>query len=147
MYFCNGLARLKISWFIIICAHSPCDFTSESQRVCSGLGVCLPMSVHRDMHQGLQHIRVPTDKDTAEQSELCFVARPAVPLSPRCEQCWRQIPFRLSCLPNDFCFTALLDCVHQDGSLLKCQGTLNCCYPGERPFQSAQALEVAQTPR
>lgn len=83
----------------------------------------------------------------AEQSKLCFVARPAVPLSPRCEQCWRQIPFRLSCLPNDFCFTALLDCVHQDGSLLKCQGTLNCCYPGERPFQSAQALEVAQTPR
>lgn len=70
----------------------------------------------------------------AQRRELCFEARPAVPASPRCERCWLRIPFRLSCLPNDFCFTALLDCVHQDGRLLKCQGTLNCCYLGEETF-------------
>lgn len=67
---------------------------------------------------------------------------PAVQPAPICE-CRQQILLRLSCLPNDFCFTALLDCVHQNGRLLKCQGTLNCCYLGQRPFQSTCVLGVA----
>lgn len=55
----------------------------EGWRVRPSQGVYLSKSVPRDTHQGLECLRVLTDKDTVEQVELCFVVHPAVPFSPQ----------------------------------------------------------------
>lgn len=66
---------------------------------------------------GNKSVDAPLSPDTLPRRGFLFGSgRERVASAQMCPRCGKPVEadfsFRLSCLPNDFCFTAQLDCVH-----------------------------------